>query len=197
MVSLSGKLRVVLGLRFCKGERVVGRKHALSMNSSVRHNATHMYNPSLSFPRILAALLWASSKFNNGSYHLSCILTLGWWLTLQLQSCASLSQGFLVSMPWCFSEVCGSWHLYFADISSVHLHTLLSVVISGGPFFFHGGSFIYIFICRIEKLKLWRPGHVSCISITKPSGMSLTAFSSVSQTGVVHGPLSPVKLTSV
>lgn len=129
---------------------------------------------------------------------------------------------FLVSWPWggdwhfsykavrpearAFWYPCHDVSLKFVEADTCTLQTFLlftytlfslwwSLVVPSS--FFHGGSFIYIFICRIEKLKLWRPGHVSCLSITKPSVMSPTAFSSVSQTGVLHRPLSPVKLTSV
>ena len=164
------------------------------MNPSVRHDETQMYNPQFPFPGPL--LLWSDPVLTSTMVATSFLLSWPWVLVLTTKRCIP-KPGLLISMPWCFSEVVETdAHTLQAFLVFTHTFFPLWWSLVLPAFFFYGGRLIYIFTCRIEKLKPWGPIMSLVFQLLKPPVMSPTAFPGVSITGVLHRPLSPVKLTS-
>lgn len=151
MVSFFGKSKEVFALGFHKDKRGHGRKYVLSMDSTVEYytlyNETDICSYPFPFP---AALLRVISNLKNGAP--SC-MPLGWWLIVWLQSYASWSPALLGSVLWCFSAVCGSWHMTLQTLFPFkHTHIISSVTISCASCFL---------LCRKFNLRFFLLGEDS------------------------------------
>lgn len=136
------------------------------MDSTVEYytlyNETEICSYPFPFPD---ALLRVISNLKNGAP--SC-MPLGWWLIVWLQSYASWSPTLLGSVPWCFSAVCGSWHMTLQTLFPFkHTHIITSLTISCASCFLLCRKFNLRFFLVGGGLTTLGVGPVSCISITK------------------------------
>lgn len=157
------------------------------------YNVTEMY--SLPFPFPVSLLLCSGSAPTLRTVHLLC-MPLAWWLIVWRQSCASRSPALLGSVPWCFSAVCGSWHM---TLQTLFPYTHTSSPLWWSPVLpasFYAERLIYTFTCWGGGLTTLGSALSSAFQLLRTPLMFPIAFPGVSIGGGLLRPLNPNKLSS-